>query len=126
MPWRWSDDPHPLPRPLDPVRSIKIKIGMILIGAGAAGMAWFTIWLHWFPIWTSVDRDLVGADHAAVPGARHDLAAARDDRGGQGDGAGRLHPDGCGPPPRDEVGQLARRSTRWLPTCRRPIGSGGS
>ena len=49
-----------LPRPLDPVRSIKIKIGMILIGAGAAGMTWFSLWLGWFPVWTSVTAMIVG------------------------------------------------------------------
>lgn len=43
-----------LPRPLDPVRSIKMKIIMVLGAAGGGGMLWFWLWLRWFPLWTSV------------------------------------------------------------------------
>ena len=50
-----------LPRPLDPVRSLKIRLGLVLIVAGAAGMAWFTIWLRWFPLFTSVTAIIVAS-----------------------------------------------------------------
>ena len=96
----------PLPRPLDPVRSIKIKIGMILIGAGAAGMAWFTLWLHWFPIWTSVTAMLVALStlqilaHGMTSPLREMTAAAR--AMAQGDYTRRVRATS-----RDEVGQLA-------------------
>ncbi|MCU7722191.1 HAMP domain-containing histidine kinase [Actinoplanes sp. KI2] len=96
----------PLPRPLDPVRSIKIKIGMILIGAGAAGMAWFTLWLHWFPLWTSVTAIVVALStlqilaHGMTSPLREMTAAAK--AMAQGDYTLRVRATS-----RDEVGQLA-------------------
>ena len=96
----------PLPRPLDPVRSIKIKIGMILIGAGAAGMAWFTLWLGWFPLWTSVTAIVVALTtlqflaHGMTSPLREMTAAAR--AMAQGDYTRRVRATS-----RDEVGQLA-------------------
>ena len=95
-----------LPRPLDPVRSIKIKIGMILIGAGAAGMAWFTLWLGWFPLWTSVTAIVVALGtlqvlaHGMTSPLREMTAAAR--AMAQGDYTRRVRATS-----RDEVGQLA-------------------
>jgi len=95
-----------MPRPLDPVRSIKIKIGMILIGAGAAGLAWFTIWLHWFPLWTSVTAILVALTtlqflaHGLTSPLREMTAAAK--AMAQGDYTRRVRATS-----RDEVGQLA-------------------
>jgi signal transduction histidine kinase len=96
----------PLPRPLDPVQSIKIKIGMILIGAGAAGMAWFTIWLRWFPFWTSVTAIVVALTtlqflaHGMTSPLREMTAAAR--AMAQGDYSRRVRATS-----KDEVGQLA-------------------
>jgi signal transduction histidine kinase len=95
-----------LPRPLDPVRSIKIKIGVILIGAGAAGMAWFTFWLGWFPVWTSVTAIVVALGtlqilaHGMTSPLREMTAAAR--AMAQGDYTRRVRATS-----RDEVGQLA-------------------
>ena len=95
-----------LPRPLDPVRSIKIKIGVILIGAGAAGMAWFTLWLGWFPLWTSVTAIVVALStlqilaHGMTSPLREMTAAAR--TMAQGDYSRRVRATS-----RDEVGQLA-------------------
>jgi signal transduction histidine kinase len=37
-----------LPRPLDPVRSIKIKLGLLVVAPGAAGITYFTV-NYWFP-----------------------------------------------------------------------------
>jgi len=96
-----------LPRPLDPVQSIKIKIGMILIGAGSAGMAWFTLWLRWFPFWTSVTAIVVALTtlqflaHGMTSPLREMTAAAR--AMAQGDYTRRVRATS-----RDEVGQLAQ------------------
>jgi signal transduction histidine kinase len=49
-----------LPRPLDPVRSIKMKIIMILVAAGGGGMVWFSFWLRWFPFWTAATAVIIG------------------------------------------------------------------
>ena len=95
-----------LPRPLDPVHSIKIKIGMILIGAGAAGMAWFTLWLGWFPFWTSVTAIVVALTtlqflaHGMTSPLREMTAAAQ--AMARGDYTRRVRATS-----RDEVGQLA-------------------
>ncbi|GID29056.1 two-component sensor histidine kinase [Paractinoplanes brasiliensis] len=49
-----------LPRPLDPVRSIKMKIIMVLLAGGLSGLIWFYLWLGWFPIWTGVTATIIG------------------------------------------------------------------
>ncbi|GAA0562893.1 ATP-binding protein [Paractinoplanes ferrugineus] len=96
-----------LPRPLDPVRSIKIKIGMILVGAGAAGMIWFWLWLGWFPLWTSVTAMIVALTtlqflaHGMTSPLREMTVAAR--RMAQGDYTRRIRATS-----QDEVGQLAQ------------------
>jgi signal transduction histidine kinase len=100
-----------LPRPLDPVRSIKIKIGMILIGAGAAAMTWFSLWLGWFPLWTSVTAVVVGLAtlqllaHGMTSPLREMTAAAG--AMAQGDYTRRVRATS-----RDEVGQLAEAFNR--------------
>jgi signal transduction histidine kinase len=95
-----------LPRPLDPVRSIKIKIGTIMIGAGAAGMAWFYLWLGWFPFFTAVTAMVVALTtlqllaHGMTSPLREMTAAAR--AMAQGDYTRRVRATS-----QDEVGQLA-------------------
>ncbi|MEO3776778.1 HAMP domain-containing sensor histidine kinase [Micromonospora sp. B11E3] len=42
-----------LPRPLDPVRSIKAKLGLLLVASGAAGMGYFWYAIGWLPPMTS-------------------------------------------------------------------------
>jgi signal transduction histidine kinase len=42
-----------LPRPLDFVRYIKLKLGIVVIGSGAAGLAVFVIGIGWFPWYTA-------------------------------------------------------------------------
>ena len=49
-----------LPRPLDPVRSIKMKIIMVLLAGGGSGLIWFYLWLGWFPFWTGVTATVIG------------------------------------------------------------------
>ncbi|MGX7677121.1 HAMP domain-containing sensor histidine kinase [Plantactinospora sp. DSM 117369] len=42
-----------LPRPLDPIWSIKLKLGILIVGSGAAGMTVFIIGIGWLPPWTT-------------------------------------------------------------------------
>ena len=95
-----------LPRPLDPVRSIKMKIIMVLVAAGGAGMVWFTAWLRWFPFWTGVTSVIIGVTitqflaHGMTSPLREMTAAARDMA--HGDYTRRVRATS-----RDEVGELA-------------------
>jgi signal transduction histidine kinase len=95
-----------LPRPLDPVRSIKIKIGLILLGALFAGMTSFTLWLGWLPLWTTVTATVVALGtlqllaHGLTSPLREMTAAAR--AMAQGDYSRRVRATA-----RDEVGELA-------------------
>jgi signal transduction histidine kinase len=43
-----------LPRPLDPVRSIKVKLGILLIASGAAALGYFWYMIGWLPTVTSI------------------------------------------------------------------------
>jgi signal transduction histidine kinase len=96
-----------LPRPLDPVRSIKIKIGLILLGALFAGMTWFTLWLGWLPYWTTATAVVVALGtlqllaHGLTSPLREMTAAAR--AMAQGDYTRRVRATS-----RDEVGELAK------------------
>ena len=95
-----------LPRPLDPVRSIKMKIIMVLVAAGGGGMVWFTIWLRWFPVWTGLTAVIIGATitqflaHGMTSPLREMTAAAR--AMAHGDYTRRVRATS-----RDEVGELA-------------------
>ena len=42
-----------LPRPLDPVRSIKLKLGILLVSSGAAGLSYFWLQIGGIPPVTS-------------------------------------------------------------------------
>jgi signal transduction histidine kinase len=95
-----------LPRPLDPVRSIKVKIGTILLGSGAASMIWFYGWLGVFPWITAITAVVVGLAtlqilaHGMTSPLREMTAAAR--AMAHGDYSRRVRATS-----RDEVGQLA-------------------
>ena len=95
-----------LPRPLDPVRSLKMKIIMVLVAAGGGGMVWFTAWLRWFPFWTAVTAAIIGATitqflaHGMTSPLREMTAAAREMA--HGDYTRRVRATS-----RDEVGELA-------------------
>jgi signal transduction histidine kinase len=95
-----------LPRPLDPLRSIKVKLGVTLVGAGAAGIAVFAYILGQFPPKTAVTAigvALVTSQvlaHGMTAPLREMTAAAR--AMARGDYTRRVRATS-----RDEVGQLA-------------------
>lgn len=100
-----------LPRPLDPVRSIKMKIGMVLIAAIAGAMGWFFLWLGWFPGWTALTAIVIALSisqflaHGMTSPLREMTAAAT--AMARGDYTRRVRATS-----RDEVGQLAHAFNR--------------
>ena len=95
-----------LPRPLDPVRSIKLKLGMLLVAAGFAGLSVFWIGIGWIPYATSFTAIVVALAtsqvlaHGMTSPLREMTAAAR--AMAKGDYSLRVRSSS-----RDEVGQLA-------------------
>ena len=93
-------------RPLDWVRWIKLKLGLVLVVSGLASLIVFWLGIGWLPPATSIDRHRGGTAHLAGARARHDAATAGDDRRGRamarGDYTRRVRATA-----RDEVGQLA-------------------
>jgi signal transduction histidine kinase len=96
-----------LPRPLDPLRSIKIKLGILLLASGGAGMTVFMIGIGGIPPKTTLTALGVGlltsqilANGMTSP-LREMTAATK--AMARGDYTGRVRATS-----RDEVGQLAR------------------
>ncbi|HEU4426483.1 MAG TPA: HAMP domain-containing sensor histidine kinase [Pilimelia sp.] len=95
-----------LPRPLDPVRSIKIKLGLLLVGAGFAGLVVFWRGIGWIPYYTSATAIGVALltsyvlAHGMTSPLREMTAAAR--AMARGDYSRRVRATS-----RDEVGELA-------------------
>ena len=95
-----------LPRPLDPVRSIKLKLGMLLVAAGFAGLSVFWIGIGWIPYATSFTAIVIALAtsqvlaHGMTSPLREMTAAAR--AMAKGDYSRRVRSTS-----RDEVGQLA-------------------
>jgi signal transduction histidine kinase len=95
-----------LPRPLDPLRSIKVKLGVTLVGAGAAGIAVFAYGMGFFPPKTAATAIVVALvtsqvlAHGMTAPLRDMTAAAR--AMARGDYTRRVRATS-----RDEVGQLA-------------------
>lgn len=96
-----------LPRPLDPFRSIKLKLGLLVVGSGAAGLAYFWYGIGWIPPGTSLTAIGVALltsqvlAHGMTSPLREMTAAARAMAGG--DYRRRVRATS-----RDEVGELAR------------------
>jgi signal transduction histidine kinase len=96
-----------LPRPLDPVRSIKLKLGILLVASGAAGIAVFWHGIGWLPFktaLTAIGVALVTSQvlaHGMTSPLREMTAAAR--AMARGDYTRRVRASS-----RDEVGQLAQ------------------
>lgn len=95
-----------LPRPLDPIRSIKLKLGILLVGSGAAGLCVFRIGIGWLPKWTTITAIGVALltsqilAHGVTSPLREMTAAAR--AMARGDYTRRVRATS-----RDEVGELA-------------------
>lgn len=96
-----------LPRPLDPVRSIKAKLGLVVVASGAAGLCYFWIMVGWFTPGTSavaislsLFTTLILAHGTTLP-LREMTVAAR--AMARGDYTQRVRASS-----RDEVGELAR------------------
>jgi len=95
-----------LPRPLDPLRSIKVKLGITLVGAGAVGLAVFWQGMGFFPPRTAATAIVVALitsqvlAHGMTAPLREMTAAAR--AMARGDYTRRVRATS-----RDEVGQLA-------------------
>jgi signal transduction histidine kinase len=95
-----------LPRPLDPIRSIKMKIIMVLVAAGGSGMVWFSVWLRFIPYWTAFTAVIIGVTivqflaHGMTSPLREMTAAAQ--AMAQGDYTRRVRSTS-----QDEVGELA-------------------
>jgi signal transduction histidine kinase len=96
-----------LPRPLDPIRSIKLKIGLVGIGGGAMALAYFWLRLGWLPVYTSSIAMVIGLvtsqvlAHGMTRPLREMTAAAR--AMARGDYTREVRATS-----RDEVGELAR------------------
>lgn len=95
-----------LPRPLDPVRSIKLKLGILLVASGVAGLVYFRLGIGWVPPMTSLTAIAVSLltsqvlAHGMTSPLREMTAAAR--AMARGDYTRRVRATS-----RDEVGQLA-------------------
>ncbi|MBB5960306.1 signal transduction histidine kinase [Saccharothrix tamanrassetensis] len=95
-----------LPRPLDSVRSIKLKLGILLVASGAVGFAYFWSQIGWLPVGTTIGALLCGLvtsqvlAHGMTKPLREMTAAARAMR--RGDYSRRVRATA-----RDEVGELA-------------------
>ncbi|MEJ3749439.1 HAMP domain-containing sensor histidine kinase [Actinomycetes bacterium KLBMP 9797] len=96
-----------LPRPLDPVRSIKLKLGIVVVCSGAAGMTYFWYATDWLPRVTSTIAICVALmtsqilAHGMTSPLREMTAAAR--AMSRGDYTRRVRATA-----RDEVGELAQ------------------
>jgi len=95
-----------LPRPLDPVRSIKLKLALLLTVSAAAGLTYFALATNWLPIVTSATALGVGLltsqvlAHGMTSPLREMTEAAR--AMARGDYTRRIRATS-----RDEVGELA-------------------
>ncbi|HEY9473231.1 MAG TPA: ATP-binding protein [Mycobacteriales bacterium] len=100
-----------LPRPLDPLRSIKLKLGALLVASGTTGLVFFWHQIGWIPPRTSVTAiglALVASQvlaHGMTRPLREMTAATR--AMANGDYTRRVRATG-----RDEVGELARAFNR--------------
>ncbi len=95
-----------LPRPLDPLRSIKLKLAVLMVCSGAVAFAYFWFRIGWLPTFTTLTAMFIALvtsqilAHGITRPLREMTAAAR--RMAQGDYSFRVRASS-----RDEVGQLA-------------------
>ncbi|MFC4128722.1 HAMP domain-containing sensor histidine kinase [Nocardia rhizosphaerae] len=95
-----------LPRPLDPLRSIKLKLAVLMVSSGAVAFAYFWYRIGWLPTFTTLTAMIIALvtsqflAHGITRPLREMTAAAR--RMAHGDYSFRVRASS-----RDEVGQLA-------------------
>ncbi|MFC8046311.1 ATP-binding protein [Nocardia sp. NPDC057353] len=95
-----------MPRPLDPIRSVKLKLAVLMTFAGGIGFVYFWIQIGWIPPRTTLAAMLIALvasqflAHGITLPLRDMTAAAR--RMARGDYTARVRASS-----RDEVGQLA-------------------
>ncbi|WP_336084172.1 HAMP domain-containing sensor histidine kinase [Nocardia sp. SSK8] len=95
-----------LPRPLDRVRSIKLKLAILMVCSGAVAFAYFWLRIGWLPTFTTLTSVIIALvtsqflAHGITRPLREMTAAAR--RMAHGDYSFRVRATS-----RDEVGQLA-------------------
>ncbi|GAA0261568.1 HAMP domain-containing sensor histidine kinase [Cryptosporangium japonicum] len=100
-----------LPQPLGRIRSIKLKLAILLVGSGGVGFAYFSLVLGFFPFWTMASALTVALvtsqllAHGTTKPIRAMTAAAR--TMSRGDYSQRVPATS-----RDEVGELARAFNR--------------
>ncbi|MFG1923959.1 ATP-binding protein [Cryptosporangium sp. NPDC048952] len=100
-----------LPQPLGRIRSIKLKLAILLVGSGGIGFAYFSLVLGFFPFWTMATALTVALvtsqllAHGTTQPIRAMTAAAR--TMSRGDYSQRVPATS-----RDEVGELARAFNR--------------
>jgi hypothetical protein len=95
-----------LPRPLDPVRSIKLKLSIVLLGSGAVGVAYLW-WQHrWLPPYPDTGVTVVLVLLSAQVLAHGMTSPLRE----------MTTPGGFGPPPATRSASWPGRSTRWPPS----------
>lgn len=95
-----------MPRPLDPLRSIKLKLAVLMVCSGAVAFAYFWLRIGWLPTFTTLTAMIIALvtsqflAHGITRPLREMTAAAR--RMAHGDYSFRVRASS-----RDEVGQLA-------------------
>ncbi|MFD5179074.1 ATP-binding protein [Nocardia sp. NPDC058379] len=95
-----------MPRPLDPLRSIKMKLAVLMVCSGAVAFAYFWLRIGWLPTFTTLTAMIIALvtsqflAHGITRPLREMTAAAR--RMAHGDYSFRVRASS-----RDEVGQLA-------------------
>lgn len=95
-----------LPRPLDPVSSIKLKLAILMLGSGGVAFGFFRLRIGWLPPKTTIAAVVIALvtsqilAHGITRPLREMTAAAK--RMAQGDYTRRVRASS-----RDEVGQLA-------------------
>lgn len=100
-----------LPRPLDRIRSLKLKLAILMTFAGGLAFGWFRLRIGWLPPMTTVAAMLIALvssqflAHGITMPLREMTAAAR--RMARGDYSTRVRATS-----RDEVGQLAEAFNR--------------
>ncbi|MEV0334924.1 HAMP domain-containing sensor histidine kinase [Nocardia sp. NPDC050717] len=96
-----------MPRPLDPLRSIKLKLAVLMVCSGAVAFAYFWFRIGWLPTFTTLTAMIIALvtsqflAHGITRPLREMTAAAR--RMAHGDYSFRVRASS-----RDEVGELAQ------------------